>query len=370
MMLRSERARRPRVLMLIENVPLARDHRLRKQAAALLASRFEVTVICQRDPRNKACVPGVRVLEYPAPPEGSGLLAFAGEYGYSVVMAAVLTLWAFVRHGFDVLQVASTPDIYFLLAAPCRWLGRPVVFDFRDPSPETYEARYGSGHGATYRALLLLERWSLRAADRVLVVNESLPRVAPPRGGGRQGGVQAGGRPRPGRQRVPAADGPPARRRRRCADRPGRKWPGIVAGRPPSRPARAEARTAPALLLGGLDRPAGPGRPGPEGGRSSGARQETDRLRVRLRRRGRGSARGPPAGPRARHRGLGELSRLGAGRPRLRLPVNRRSRARAQHGGVRVSRQGDGVSGGWSAGRGVCGRRERPPGGRGGPICP
>ena len=183
MMLRSERARRPRVLMLIENVPLARDHRLRKQAAALLASRFEVTVICQRDPRNKACVPGVRVLEYPAPPEGSGLLAFAGEYGYSVVMAAVLTLWAFVRHGFDILQVASTPDIYFLLAAPCRWLGRPVVFDFRDPSPETYEARYGPGHGATYRALLLLERCSLRAADRVLVVNESLRRMARQRGG-------------------------------------------------------------------------------------------------------------------------------------------------------------------------------------------
>src|SRR5450759_1671561 len=183
MMFRSERTRRPRVLMLIENVPLARDHRLRKQAAALLASRFEVTVICRRDPGNKACVPGARVLEYPAPPEGSGLLAFAGEYGYSVVMAAVLTLWAFVRHGFDILQVASTPDIYFLLAAPCRWLGRPVVFDFRDPSPETYEARYGPGHGATYRALLLLERWSLRAADRVLVVNESLRRIARQRGG-------------------------------------------------------------------------------------------------------------------------------------------------------------------------------------------
>jgi glycosyltransferase involved in cell wall biosynthesis len=183
MMFRSERARRPRVLMLIENVPLARDHRLRKQAAALLASQFEVTVICRRDPGNKACVPGVRVIEYPAPPEGSGLLAFAGEYGYSVVMAAVLTLWAFVRHGFDILQVASTPDIYFLLAAPCRWLGRPVVFDFRDPSPETYEARYGHGHGATYRALLLLERWSLRAADRVLVVNESLRRMAGQRGG-------------------------------------------------------------------------------------------------------------------------------------------------------------------------------------------
>jgi glycosyltransferase involved in cell wall biosynthesis len=183
MTLRRRAARRRRVLMLIENVPLARDHRLRKQAAALLASQFEVTVICQKDPGNKACVPGVRVLQYPAPPEGSGLLAFAGEYAYSVVMATVLTLWAFVRRGFDILQVASTPDIYFLVAAPWRWLGRPVVFDFRDPSPETYQARYGSGHGAAYRALLLLERRSLRAADRVLVVNESLRRMARQRGG-------------------------------------------------------------------------------------------------------------------------------------------------------------------------------------------
>jgi glycosyltransferase involved in cell wall biosynthesis len=183
MMARRKPGRRARVLVLIENVPLARDHRLRKQAAELLANGLEVTVICRRDPRNKVCVPGVRVLEYPAPPEGSGLLAFAMEYAYSVVMAAVLTLWAFVRHGFDILQVASTPDIYFLIAAPCRWLGCPVVFDFRDPSPETYEARFGSANGATYRALLLLERCSLRAADRVLVVNESLRRMTRQRGG-------------------------------------------------------------------------------------------------------------------------------------------------------------------------------------------
>jgi glycosyltransferase involved in cell wall biosynthesis len=179
------------VLVLVENVPLARDHRLRKQAAALLASQFDVTVICRRDPRNKTCVPGIRVLEYPAPPEGSSLLAFAWEYAYSVTMAAVLTFWAGVRHGFDVLQIASTPDIYFLVAMPCRWFGRPVVFDFRDPSPETYQARF-AGHpasggystgGGTYRLLLRLERYSLRVADRVLVVNESLRRMARERGG-------------------------------------------------------------------------------------------------------------------------------------------------------------------------------------------
>jgi glycosyltransferase involved in cell wall biosynthesis len=181
--MRDRRSGRPaRVLMLIENVPVARDHRLRKQAAALLAGQFQVTVICRRDPGNKACVPGLRVLQYPAPPEGSGLPAFAVEYLYSVTMAGLLTAWELVRRGFDVLQVASTPDIYFLIAAPCRWLGRPVIFDFRDPSPETYEARAGRASGATYRALLLLERCSFRIADRVLVVNESLRQMARARG--------------------------------------------------------------------------------------------------------------------------------------------------------------------------------------------
>jgi glycosyltransferase involved in cell wall biosynthesis len=176
--------RRTRVLMVIENVPLARDHRLRKQAAALLAEQCAVTVICRADPRNKTCVPGVRVLQYPAPREGSSLLAFAAEYLYSVTMAGLFMVWELVRNGFDVLQVASTPDIYFLLALPCRWLRRPVVFDFRDVSPETYEARYGRTDGAAYRTLVMLERCSFRRADRVLVVNESLRKIALTRGGG------------------------------------------------------------------------------------------------------------------------------------------------------------------------------------------
>jgi capsular exopolysaccharide synthesis family protein len=180
---RSGPGRTIRVLMLVENLPLARDHRLLKQTAAMLASGFQVTVICRRHPGNKTCLPGVRVLSYPSPPEGSGLLAFAVEYTYSVVMASVLTLWVLARYGFDVLQVASTPDIYFIIAAPCRWLGRRVVFDFRDPSPETYEARTGCQGGAMCRVLLRLERRSLRSADRVLAVNRSLAQMARQRGG-------------------------------------------------------------------------------------------------------------------------------------------------------------------------------------------
>ena len=99
-------------------------------------------------------------------------------------MAAMLALWALLRYRFDLLQVASTPDIYFLIAAPCRWLGYPVVFYFRASlARELYEARYGRSDGLTYRMLRTLERCSLRTADRVLVVNQLLRQMAQERGG-------------------------------------------------------------------------------------------------------------------------------------------------------------------------------------------
>jgi len=171
----------PRVLLMVENVSLARDHRLRKHASALVEAGMAVTVICRRDPRN-ATVPGVRVLEYPAPTDATTKLAFAWEYGYSLVMAALLTGRALLG-GVDVVQVSSTPDIYFLLSVPLRLLGYRVIFDFKDLSPEIYEARYGQADSVMGRVLRRLERASLRAADHVVAVNASVREIANRRGG-------------------------------------------------------------------------------------------------------------------------------------------------------------------------------------------
>jgi glycosyltransferase involved in cell wall biosynthesis len=177
-----------RVLLMVENVSLARDHRLRKHAAALAGAGMTVTVICRRDPANRA-VPGVRVLDYRPPVDGTSKSAFIREYLYSLVMAAILTVRALVSPGVDVVQVSSTPDIYFLLAGPLRLLGRKVVFDFKDLSPEMYEARYGRRDGLMYRLLGRCERASLRAVDRVVAVNASVRDIAVRRGGVRPGRV-------------------------------------------------------------------------------------------------------------------------------------------------------------------------------------
>ena len=169
------------VALVVENLPLARDHRLRKQAGALARAGYRVTVICRADPDNHT-LPGIRVREYRPPVDGRSPLGYAREYGYSLAAAARLASSTFVTDRFDAIQVSGTPDIYFTVAAPFRRLGARLVFDQRDLSPELYELRYGR-RDAVYRLLRRFERQSYRAADHVLTVNRSLERIAYERGG-------------------------------------------------------------------------------------------------------------------------------------------------------------------------------------------
>ncbi len=184
--LRSRRRtrRRPRVLLIIENVSFARDHRARKQAYSLAAAGYRVGVICRRDARNKTYArDGVRLYEYPPPPEGGGVVMFAVEYGYSLLVAAVLILRALLAGAVHAIQAGHPPDIYFVLGMPAKLFGTRFVVDQRDLSPEVYNDRYGTSDGAVPRVLRTLERASWRFADHVFTVNDSLVDVVSRRGG-------------------------------------------------------------------------------------------------------------------------------------------------------------------------------------------
>ena len=181
-------AHRPRVLIVVENLPLARDVRVGKQVRSLVAAGYGVSVICRRAPGNRS-FPGVEVYDYPAPEDAASKLGFVREYGYSWVMTAVSAVRAALTSGFDVLQVCGPPDIFFPISMACRVLGRPVVFDQRDPSPELYAARYGRAGGPVHGALRLLEAATYRSADHVIAVNETMRRIAMDRGRVPEGSV-------------------------------------------------------------------------------------------------------------------------------------------------------------------------------------
>jgi glycosyltransferase involved in cell wall biosynthesis len=172
---------RPRVLIVLENLPLARDVRVGKQVRSLVAAGYAVSVICRRAPGNDA-FPGVEVFDYPAPRDAMSQLGFLREYGYSWLMTAAATVRVARSSGFDVLQLCGPPDIFFPIGLTCRAFGRPMVFDQRDPSPELFAARYGRSRGAVYQALRLLEAATYRSADHVITVNETMRAIACGRG--------------------------------------------------------------------------------------------------------------------------------------------------------------------------------------------
>jgi glycosyltransferase involved in cell wall biosynthesis len=171
----------PHVLLVVENVALARDHRLQKQVSSLHAHGYRVSVICRSD-RDNGRFAGARLRTYRAPADAESKLGFLWEYGYSFTMASWLAMRVFLAEPFDAIQVSGTPDIYFALALPFKLLGRPLVLDQRDLSPELYELRYGRRGGAVYRALCWFERRSYRAASHVITVNSSLREAALARG--------------------------------------------------------------------------------------------------------------------------------------------------------------------------------------------
>lgn len=163
------------VLLIVENVSLGVDQRVRKQVPSLLAAGHRVSVITRRDPANAAwrARPGLTVLEHPAPPETGGPLGYLLEYGQAFCCAVVLAVVAHRRRPVDVLHLCQPPDIYFPIAWWLRRAGAAVVVDQRDLMPELFAARYGE-RPAVRRVLHWLERRTQRAADLAIGVNHHL----------------------------------------------------------------------------------------------------------------------------------------------------------------------------------------------------
>jgi glycosyltransferase involved in cell wall biosynthesis len=174
-----------RILMLLENLPFPQDLRVRREAYALHAAGYRVTVICpaHKGQPFRETVNGVRVLRYPAPPAANGFLGYLWEYGYSMLASFLLSVLVFLGEGFDVVHAHNPPDTFVFIAILYKVFGKRFVYDHHDLSPEMYQARFsGGGNPAVYRVLVWLEKLSCRLADHLIVTNESYKKIAIDRG--------------------------------------------------------------------------------------------------------------------------------------------------------------------------------------------
>jgi glycosyltransferase involved in cell wall biosynthesis len=177
---------RPRVLIIVQNLPVPFDRRVWLECQALTAAVYDVTVVCPKgkdDPAHQV-LDGVTLLKYRPYAPGGGALGFVLEYAYSFLATAKLVLRARRQGTFDVLQACNPPDIFWPIA---RWLrrldGTRFVFDHHDLCPELYDSRFPQASRLPRRGLLALERVTFRTADQVVATNASYAEIAVRRGG-------------------------------------------------------------------------------------------------------------------------------------------------------------------------------------------
>ena len=183
--------RHPRVLIIVQNLPVPFDRRVWLECQALVGAGYGVSVICPKgkgDPSYQA-LDGVRIHKYAPPPVTTGTLSFFYEFAYCWLATFWLTLKIARTDGFDVIQACNPPDTFFLIGLLFKLFGKKFVFDQHDLCPELFESR-GDGHNRLlHRALLWLERGTYATADHVIATNESYRLTAFRRGHKRAGEV-------------------------------------------------------------------------------------------------------------------------------------------------------------------------------------
>ena len=175
---------RRRVLILVENLPSPFDRRVWQEATALRDAGYTVSIIC---PTGRGCekrfeaIDGIHVWRYALPLEGEGPKGYAIEYAAALAWTFVLTWRVYFTRGFDVIHACNPPDLFFVIGAFFKLLGKRFLFDHHDLNPELYEAKFGR-RDLLYRLLLKLEYWTFRFADISVATNDSYRRIAIERG--------------------------------------------------------------------------------------------------------------------------------------------------------------------------------------------
>jgi glycosyltransferase involved in cell wall biosynthesis len=177
---------RPRVLIIVQNLPVPFDRRVWLECGALTEAGYHVTVVCPKgkgDPGH-AVLDDVELYKYRPYAPGGSAAGFVLEYAYSLLTTAWLVLRARRRSGrFRIVQACNPPDIFWPLARWLRWRdGSRFVFDHHDLCPELYDSRFPRGRQLPRRGLVALERATFRAADHVVSTNTSYAEVARRRG--------------------------------------------------------------------------------------------------------------------------------------------------------------------------------------------
>ncbi len=173
------------VLMFLENVPYSLDGRVRREVTALTRAGLEVSVICPRASyeARKLVLDGAHIYQYTPAEFGSGAIGYMIEYAHAMLASWLLSLYVLAKRGFYVIHAHNPPDFFVAIALFYRLLGKKFVFDHHDLAPEMFRVRFQGKGSVLHRILVIFERLSYRAANHVIVTNQSFKEIGIARSG-------------------------------------------------------------------------------------------------------------------------------------------------------------------------------------------
>jgi glycosyltransferase involved in cell wall biosynthesis len=180
------RKRIPRVLILVQNLPVPFDRRVWQESLALAAAGYEVDVICPRTkehPRRREMLDGIRIHRYSPGPEARRFAAYLAEYSIAILSQLSLALSIRIRRRIDVVHICNPPDLLFLIALPLVAAGSCLIYDHHDVCPELMIAKGLSEDSWQVRLVKIFERLTYLFCHVSIETNNSYRDIALSRGG-------------------------------------------------------------------------------------------------------------------------------------------------------------------------------------------
>ncbi|HZX48097.1 MAG TPA: glycosyltransferase family 4 protein [Nitrospirota bacterium] len=182
--------------MIVEN-QYPHDIRVRKEAEALKDAGYSVIVIALRGRDQKAYeeINDIKIYRIPIVDIFSktkrgnsnaiiklydkvrSIVGYVLEYAYFTFVSYSVSLYIFIKNGFDVIHMHNPPDTLFMIGIFYKFLGKKYVFDHHDLSPELYLTRVSGKRDIIYKGLIFFERLSCRFSDIIISTNESYRQV-------------------------------------------------------------------------------------------------------------------------------------------------------------------------------------------------
>jgi glycosyltransferase involved in cell wall biosynthesis len=175
----------PRVLILVQNLPVPFDRRVWQEALALESAGYEVHIACPRTkdyPLRREFLDGIHIYRYSPGREARRLSGYLIEYAIAIMSQLRLALAIRARRRIDVVHICNPPDLLFLAALPLVALGARLIYDHHDATPELMIAKGQPEGGRLVRVISVFERLTYRFCHVSIETNNSFRDIALHRG--------------------------------------------------------------------------------------------------------------------------------------------------------------------------------------------